>query len=31
MTPGYDHGTVYVATVPVNPLVGEYLGGGKAT
>ena len=31
MTPGYDHGTVYVSTVPVNPLVGEYLGGGKAT
>ncbi len=31
MTPGYDHGTVYVATVPVNPLVGAYLGGGKAT
>src|SRR6266704_2495133 len=27
MTPGYDHGTVYVATVPVNPMVGEYLGG----
>ena len=31
MTPGYDHGTVYVSTVPVNPTVGEYLGGGKAT
>jgi glucose dehydrogenase len=31
MTPGYDHGTVYVSTVPVNPLVGEYLGGGQAT
>jgi alcohol dehydrogenase (cytochrome c) len=29
MTPGYDHGTVYVSTVPVNPLVGEYLAGGK--
>jgi len=29
MIPGYDHGTVYVATVPVNPTVGEYLGGGK--
>ena len=29
MTPGYNHGTVYVATVPVNPTVGEYLGGGK--
>jgi outer membrane protein assembly factor BamB len=31
MTPGYDRGTVYVSTVPVNPTVGEYLGGGKAT
>jgi outer membrane protein assembly factor BamB len=31
MTPGYNHGTVYVSTVPVNPTVGEYLGGGKAT
>jgi alcohol dehydrogenase (cytochrome c) len=31
MAPGYDHGTVYVSTVPVNPLVGEYLGGGKGT
>jgi hypothetical protein len=30
MAPGYNHGTVYVSTVPVNPLVGEYLGGGKA-
>src|SRR5580658_9693505 len=29
MTPGYDHGTVYVSTVPVNPIVGEYLGGGQ--
>ncbi|HEX8005307.1 MAG TPA: PQQ-binding-like beta-propeller repeat protein, partial [Trebonia sp.] len=29
MTPGYNHGTVYVSTVPVNPTVGEYLGGGK--
>jgi len=29
MTPGYNHGTVYVSTVPVNPAVGEYLGGGK--
>jgi outer membrane protein assembly factor BamB len=27
--PGYNHGTVYVSTVPVNPLVGGYLGGGK--
>jgi alcohol dehydrogenase (cytochrome c) len=31
MTPGYHHGTVYVSTVPVNPAVGVYLGGGKAT
>ena len=31
MAPGYNHGTVYVSTVPVNPTVGEYLGGGKAT
>jgi len=31
MTPGYNHGTVYVSTVPVNPTVGVYLGGGKAT
>ncbi len=29
MTPGYNHGTVYVSTVPVNPAVGQYLGGGK--
>ena len=29
MAPGYNHGTVYVSTVPVNPLVGVYLGGGK--
>jgi outer membrane protein assembly factor BamB len=29
MAPGYDNGTVYVSTVPVNPAVGEYLGGGK--
>jgi alcohol dehydrogenase (cytochrome c) len=29
MTPGYNDGTVYVSTVPVNPTVGEYLGGGK--
>ena len=29
MAPGYDDGTVYVSTVPVNPNVGEYLGGGK--
>jgi outer membrane protein assembly factor BamB len=31
MTPGYNHGTVYVSTVPVNPTVGEYLGHAKAT
>jgi alcohol dehydrogenase (cytochrome c) len=29
MAPGYNHGTVYVSTVPVNPTVGEYLAGGK--
>ncbi len=29
MAPGYDNGTVYVSTVPVNPTVGEYLGGGR--
>jgi alcohol dehydrogenase (cytochrome c) len=29
MAPGYNNGTVYVSTVPVNPTVGEYLGGGK--
>ena len=29
MAPGYNHGTVYVSTVPVNPKVGQYLGGGK--
>jgi outer membrane protein assembly factor BamB len=29
MAPGYDHGTVYVSTVPVNPNKGEYLGGAK--
>jgi outer membrane protein assembly factor BamB len=29
MAPGYNNGTVYVSTVPVNPLVGGYLGGGK--
>jgi alcohol dehydrogenase (cytochrome c) len=29
MTPGYNHGTVYVSTVPVNPAVGEYLAGGQ--
>lgn len=31
MAPGYNHGTVYVSTVPVNPTVGEYLGGAKGT
>ena len=31
MAPGYNHGTVYVLTVPVNPTVGEYLGGAKST
>jgi alcohol dehydrogenase (cytochrome c) len=31
MAPGFDHGTVYVSTVPVNPTVGQYLGGAKAT
>jgi outer membrane protein assembly factor BamB len=29
MTPGYNRGTVYVSTVPVNPTVGEYLAGGQ--
>jgi alcohol dehydrogenase (cytochrome c) len=29
MAPGYNHGTVYVSTVPVNPLVGGYLAGGE--
>jgi alcohol dehydrogenase (cytochrome c) len=31
MAPGYDRGTVYVSTVPVNPTLGQYLGGGKGT
>jgi outer membrane protein assembly factor BamB len=31
MAPGYNDGTVYVSTVPDNPSVGEYLGGGKGT
>ena len=30
MTPGYNHGTVYVLTVPVNPNKGQYLGGAKS-
>jgi alcohol dehydrogenase (cytochrome c) len=29
MAPGYNNGTVYVSTVPVNPAVGQYLGGAK--
>jgi alcohol dehydrogenase (cytochrome c) len=29
MAPGYNHGTVYVSTVPINPAAGGYLGGGK--
>jgi alcohol dehydrogenase (cytochrome c) len=29
MAPGYRDGTVYVSTVPIDPTVGEYLGGGK--
>jgi alcohol dehydrogenase (cytochrome c) len=31
MAPGYHDGTVYVSTVPVNPTVGEYLGGATST
>jgi glucose dehydrogenase len=31
MAPGYDHGTVYVSTVPANPTVGEYLPNAKGT
>ena len=31
MAPGYNHGTVYVSTVPVNPGVGQYLGHAKGT
>jgi alcohol dehydrogenase (cytochrome c) len=31
MTPGFNNGTVYVSTVPVNPTVGQYLGGAKST
>ncbi len=30
MAPGYNHGTVYVSTVPVQPTVGQYLGGAKS-
>jgi alcohol dehydrogenase (cytochrome c) len=29
MAPGYNHGTVYVSTVPVSPSKGQYLGGAK--
>ena len=29
MAPGYDHGTVYVSTVPANATVGVYLPGGE--
>ena len=29
MAPGYNHGTVYVSTVPVNPNKGQYLGGAR--
>jgi outer membrane protein assembly factor BamB len=31
MAPGYNDGTVYLSTVPVNPKKGEYLGGAKST
>ena len=31
MAPGYNHGTVYVSTVPVNPNKGQYLGGARLT
>jgi alcohol dehydrogenase (cytochrome c) len=31
MAPGYNNSTVYVSTVPVNPAVGQYLGGAKST
>jgi alcohol dehydrogenase (cytochrome c) len=30
MAPGYNHGTVYVSTVPVNPNKGQYFGGAKS-
>jgi glucose dehydrogenase len=29
MAPGYNHGTVYVSTEPVNATVGQYLPGGE--
>jgi alcohol dehydrogenase (cytochrome c) len=31
MAPGYNNGTVYVSTVPVNPKAGQYLSGAKST
>jgi outer membrane protein assembly factor BamB len=31
MAPGYNHGTVYVSTVPVSPSKGQYLGGARST
>ena len=31
MAPGYNNGTVYVSTVPVNPNKGQYLGGARST
>ena len=31
MAPGYNNGTVYVLTVPVNPDKGQYLGGARLT
>ncbi len=31
MAPGYNNGTVYISTVPVNPTVGQYLGGARST
>jgi glucose dehydrogenase len=31
MAPGYNHGTVYVSTVPSNSLVGQYLPNAKGT
>jgi alcohol dehydrogenase (cytochrome c) len=31
MAPGYDHGTVYLSTVPSNATVGQYLPNGKGT
>ncbi len=30
MAPGYNNGTVYVLTVPVNPNKGQYLGGARS-